>query len=344
MNATTRMTLPEPSAHGDILMAFLSIWLEGAPFILVGTVISGFIDAFLPARLLDRVLPKNKVLATLMSGSLGLVFPVCECAVVPVVRRLVQKGLPISCAMTYLLSAPIINPVVIISTLTAFGEFGGANSIAGFSWPAMTIARLSLGYTIAVIVGLAILRRKPSDILRASIASGIDKRAADGGHDHETSRRFDEKITHAMRTSMRDFLDTGMYFTVGVIITAWFGTQVDQTKFAQLANNEWVATPSLMGLAYALALCSTSDAFIAAPMAAFSLKAKLAFLVFGPMFDVKLTFMYLSVFRRKFVLVLGIGLFVLIGLLSGPWWDMLTEGRIRWSTDWWDMFTLLFAN
>jgi uncharacterized protein len=305
-------------------MAFLSIWLEGAPFILVGTILSGFIDAFLPAKLLERVLPKNKVLATLMSGFLGIVFPVCECAVVPVVRRLVQKGLPISCAMTYLLAAPIINPVVIVSTMTAFGEIGGANSIAGFAWPAMTIARLSLGYFVAIIVGLAMLRRKPSDILRASIVDGIEKSAADGGHNPEAARGIDEKVVHALRTSMRDFLDTGMYFSIGIIITAWFDTQVDQTRFGQLAGNEWVATPSLMGLAYLLALCSTSDAFIAAPMAAFSLQAKLAFLVFGPMLDVKLTFMYLAVFRRKFVLVLGLSLFVLISLLSGPWWSMVT--------------------
>jgi uncharacterized protein len=306
-------------------MAFLSIWLEGAPFILVGTILSGFIDAFLPAKLLDRVLPKNRVLATLVSGFLGIVFPVCECAVVPVVRRLVQKGLPISCAMTYLLAAPIINPVVIISTMTAFGELGGANSIAGYAWPAMTIARLSLGYLVAVIIGLAMLRRKPADILRASIAEGVEQRAAESGHAHGQATGFDGKIVHALRTSMRDFLDTGMYFTIGIIITAWFDTQVDQTRFGALAANEWLATPSLMGLAYALALCSTSDAFIAAPMAAFSLKAKLAFLVFGPMLDVKLTFMYLAVFRRKFVLVLAVCLFVLIGLLSGPWWSIVTS-------------------
>jgi hypothetical protein len=306
-------------------MAFLSIWMEGAPFIMVGTILSGFIDAFLPAKLLERMLPRNKVLATLISGFLGLIFPVCECAVVPVVRRLVQKGLPISCAMTYLLAAPIINPVVIISTMTAFGEFGGANSIAGFSWPAMTIARLSLGYLVAIIVGLTLIRRKPSDILKTSIAEGIEKRAAVGGHVHEAAVGFNGKMVQALRTAMRDFLDTGMYFTIGIIITAWFDTQVDQTRFGALAAHEWVATPTMIGLAYALALCSTSDAFIAAPMAAFSLKAKLAFLVFGPMLDVKLTFMYLAVFRRKFVLVLGISLFVLIGLLSGPWWGILTH-------------------
>ncbi|MDI1312346.1 permease, partial [Prosthecobacter sp.] len=117
--------LPVPSRMGDILMAFLSIVFEGAPYILIGTVFSGIIDAFLPAKLLDRVLPKSKVLATLIAGFLGLIFPVCECAVVPVIRRLVQKGLPLSCAVTYMLAAPIMNPIVALSTMTAFKEFQG---------------------------------------------------------------------------------------------------------------------------------------------------------------------------------------------------------------------------
>jgi uncharacterized membrane protein YraQ (UPF0718 family) len=315
--------MPAPSAQGDILMAFLSIWLEGAPFILVGTIISGFIDAFLPAKLLDRMLPRNRVLSTFVAGFMGLIFPVCECAVVPVVRRLVQKGLPISCAMTYLLAAPIINPIVIISTLTAFGEFKNLHSFADIGGATMTIGRVSLGYFVAVVIGLAILRRKPHDILRASIADSIQSNDASGDHVHEAPRSFNARLVHAQRTTMRDFLDTAMYFTIGALITAWFDTQVDQTRLAGVAGNELLATPTLMGLAYVLALCSTSDAFIAAPMAAFSYTAKLAFLVFGPMFDVKLTFMYLGVFRQRFVLILGASLFVLIALLSGPWWRIL---------------------
>jgi uncharacterized protein len=312
-----RMNLPEPSRSGDILMAFLSILLEGAPYILVGTLLSGFIDAFLPAKLLERVLPKNKVLSTLSAGFLGLIFPVCECAVVPVVRRLVQKGLPISCAITYLLSAPIINPIVILSTLTAFKEFEKVTGIGEIGNATMTIARISLGYAVAVIVGLALIRKKPADILVDSIASRIDD--GKGEVKPEKVQSFDGKLTHAMRTAMRDFLDTAMYFAIGVMITAVFNTQVDQSRVAALASNELVAVPSLMGLAFVLALCSTSDAFIAAPMAAFSSAAKLAFLVFGPMLDVKLVFMYSSIFRRKFMLVLCLSLFVLIALLCEPW-------------------------
>ena len=322
--------LPAPSRMGDILMAFLSIVFEGAPYILIGTIFSGVIDAFLPAKLLDRVLPKNKILATLIAGFLGLVFPVCECAVVPVIRRLVQKGLPLSCAVTYMLSAPIMNPIVAISTLTAFKEFQGLSwATAGNA--TMTIARLSLGYLVAVIVGLVVLRFKPGQVLRTSIANKIAQaEAADADdHVHAPAANFNGKLVHAMRSSMRDFLDTAMYFAIGVVITSAFNTQINQSLLNTVAGNDWLAVPSLMGLAIVLSLCSTSDAFIAAPMTAFSMAAKLAFLVFGPMMDIKLLFMYSSVFQRKVVVSFLIGLFILIGLLSGPWMSLVQHLYIK---------------
>jgi uncharacterized membrane protein YraQ (UPF0718 family) len=312
--------LPEPSRTGDILMAFLSILFEGAPYILVGTLLSGFIDAFLPAKLLDRLLPRNKILSTFAAGFLGLIFPVCECAVVPVVRRLVQKGLPLSCALTYLLSAPIINPIVIVSTLTAFKEFQKVHSFGDIGEASMTLARLSMGYVVAVFIGLVLMKRKPADVLKASVVAGIQN---EGGGGHEAPVGFDAKLTHAMRTAMRDFLDTAMYFAIGVMITSVFNTQVDQSRVVAVSGHDYVAIPSMMGLAFVLALCSTSDAFIAAPMAmplsGLPSAAKLAFLVFGPMLDIKLVFMYSSIFRKKFLVGFCIALFIIVGLLSAPW-------------------------
>lgn len=321
--------LPEPSRLGDILMAFLSIVFEGAPYILLGTIFSGFIDAFLPAKLLDRVLPKNRVVSTLIAGFLGLIFPVCECAVVPVIRRLVQKGLPLSCAVTYMLAAPIMNPIVAISTMTAFKEFEGL-SWATAGNPTMTIARLSLGYVVAVIVGLVFMRFNPAQVLRASVASKIESAGAadDAGHSHTHGVNFNGKLVHAMRTAMRDFLDTAMYFAIGVVITSAFNTQVNQAILNTVAEKEWLALPSIMGLAMVLSLCSTSDAFIAAPMAAFSMAAKLAFLVFGPMMDIKLLFMYASVFKRKVVVYMMFGLFGLIWLFAHPWTPRKTDAEI----------------
>lgn len=309
--------LPEPSRVGDVLMAFLSILFEGAPYIMVGTVLSGLIAAFLDSRLLDKVLPKSRTLATFMAGFLGLIFPVCECAVVPVIRRLVQKGLPVSCAVTYMLSAPIMNPIVAISTLTAFKEFQKVTGWGEIGNATMTVSRLSLGYAVAVIVGLIIMRFRPSQILQAKVIEGIAAPVTDAAP--APARSFNSKLVHAMRTAMGDFLDTSMYFTIGVIITSVFNTQVDQSILDTVARNEWLAVPAIMGLAMVLSLCSTSDAFIVAPMAVFSLASKLAFLVFGPMMDIKLLFMYSAVFKRRVVMAFLIGLFILIGSLSEPW-------------------------
>ncbi len=316
--------LPAPSPTGDVLMAFLSILFEGAPYILIGTLLSGFIDAFLPAKLLDRVLPRSKVASTFVAGFLGLVFPVCECAVVPVIRRLVQKGLPVSCAMTYMLSAPIVNPIVIVSTLTAFKEFQKIGGIGDIGNATMTLSRISLGYIVAVIIGLIILRFSAGQLLRPSVVAGIAGPVPDDGTGHAAAGPdFNTKLVQAMRTAMRDFLDTAMYFTIGVVITSVFNTQVNQSLLDGVASKEYLAIPSLMGLAFILSLCSTSDAFIAAPMGVFSNAAKLAFLTFGPMMDVKLIFMYSAVFRRRVVLAMLIGLFVLVGVLAVPWSDLI---------------------
>jgi len=317
----TPAALPDPSRLGDVLMAFLSILFEGAPYILIGTLLSGLIDAFLPAKLLDRLLPRNRVFSTLIAGFLGLIFPVCECAVVPVIRRLVQKGLPLSCALTYMLAAPIMNPIVAVSTLTAFKEFQKVNGWLEIGNATMTLARLSLGYAVAVAVGLVVLRFRPERILKTSIIDGIEAPRAENAPASRVS--FNGRLVHAMRTAMRDFLDTGMYFTIGVIITSVFNTQVNQAILDGVAGNEWLALPSIMGLAFVLSLCSTSDAFIAAPMAAFSQAAKLAFLVFGPMMDIKLMFMYSVVFRRRVVLAMLLGTFLLIGLLAQPWISLM---------------------
>jgi uncharacterized protein len=314
----TLAALPDPSPMGDVMIAFLSIVFEGAPYILLGTLLSGLIDAFLPAKLLDKALPKNAILSTLLAGLLGLVFPVCECAIVPVIRRLLKKGLPLSCAMTYMLAAPIVNPIVMLSTSKAFGNITPDRQAFIHDFH-MMLSRASLGYVVAVLAGFAVLFFKTSSLLQPGIVDGSKP-----SHEHGEARSFDGRLVQAMRTAMRDFLDTGMYFVIGVCITAVFNTRVNQVFMDQIAASPVLAVPGLMGLAVVLSLCSTSDAFIAAPMTSFSFAAKLAFLVFGPMMDIKLLFMYAAVFQRKVVAAMFIGLFIVIALLAKPW-SQLTE-------------------
>ncbi len=303
------MSPPDASPTGDILFAFLSIVLEGAPYLLLGTLISGFIDAYLPANAIDRLLPRRPILAILVAGLLGGLFPVCECAVVPVIRRLLKKGLPLSCAVTYMLSAPIVNPVVVLSTLSAFK---GQNPVF------MTCSRLLMAYVATVVVGVIVSRLRVDRVLRSHVLG-------EGATDHSHAQgSHDQRIAHALRVARVDFLDTAMYFVIGVLITAVFNTRLvvlpqAQGTIALLGGNDWLAVPGLMVLAFVLSLCSTTDAFIAATLAGFSWVARLAFLVYGPMADLKLVFLYSSVFRKAFVAKLIAGLFVLVFALAFLW-------------------------
>ncbi len=344
----------------DFWFLFLSIVLEGAPFIFFGTLISGFIDAYLPAGLIDKFLPKRRSLAVLMSGLMGAFLPVCECAIVPVIRRLIRKGLPVSCAITYMLSAPIINPIVVISTLNAFSNQGQQEQalrpmqVEEVVDPWFVVgSRLLLAYIVTVGVGLIVLRLRKEHVLKDRVlatmpAEGDQPEIHDHGeehaanhahahahahehehrheeaeghkheHEHEHVEQAPDRLVIAMRTAMRDFVDTAMYFTIGVAITALFKAYVSEGLVTFFNQSEYVGVNLMMVLAFILSLCSTSDAFIAANFPV-PLSAKLSFLIYGPMMDVKLVFMYLAVFRKRFVLAMALGLFAVIGIVCYSW-------------------------
>ena len=304
------MSLPPPSQHGDIWVAFLSILLEGIPFILIGSLVSGLIDAFLPARVMDRLLPKRGLPAILASGLLGIIFPVCECAIVPVIRRLVQKGLPLGCAMTYMLAAPIVNPIVALSTYSAFqGRDPGM----------MTSARVILGYAIAVVAGIVLSKFGAARLLQPRVLAGIS--SPDSSSDSNTPVAPGDGIVRALRTAQQDFMDTVLYFVIGVGIASVAQTQLFyredlQASIQNIAANHWLAAPVLMIAAFILSLCSTTDAFIIAADSLFAASAKLAFLVFGPMFDMKLIFLYSTVLKPKVIFWLALGLFLAVYLAT----------------------------
>lgn len=304
------MSLPPPSQHGDIWVAFLSILLEGIPFILIGSLVSGLIDAFLPARVMDRLLPKRGLPAILASGLLGIIFPVCECAIVPVIRRLVQKGLPLGCAMTYMLAAPIVNPIVALSTYSAFqGRDPGM----------MTSARVILGYAIAVVAGIVLSKFGASRLLQPRVLAGIS--SPESSDTQGTPVPSGDGIVRALRTAQQDFMDTVLYFVIGVGIASVAQTQLFyredlQASIQNIAANHWLAAPVLMVAAFILSLCSTTDAFIIAADSLFAASAKLAFLVFGPMFDMKLIFLYSTVLKPKVIFWLALGLFLAVYLAT----------------------------
>lgn len=289
----------------DFSFAFLSLLLEGTPFLLLGTLVSGLIDQFLPARLMTRWLPRNAYAGAAISGGLGIIFPMCECGVVPVIRRLISKGLPVSNAVAYMLAAPIVNPIVALSTFAAFRGQGPLE---------VTVMRLGLGYLVAVIVGMAVHNLTVRNVLKPSVLASVAKPGA--GADGSPSGPIGARLVTSLRVAVSDFLDIMVYFVLGAAIASIFSTAINQEIVVPLAIDIWMATGAMMVIAAILSLCSTSDAFIAATFVSFPLVSRVAFLVFGPMMDLKLLFIYASVFRKRFVVGLAVGLFVLIGLLS----------------------------
>jgi hypothetical protein len=287
----------------DFFYALLSVLLEGIPFILFGTLLSGLIDQFLPSRSMTRLLPRNAFLGICLSAALGLIFPMCECGIVPVIRRLIAKGLPVSNAVAYMLAAPIVNPITALSTYAAFRGQGAEE---------FTVLRLGLGFFVAALTGFAVLNLPIGAVLKKSVLAVVVRPdTPHGGAPLPLARR----CLAALEAGVRDFLDVAVYFILGASVASLFGTSINQEILLPLALNDWLAVPSMMALAGVLSLCSSSDAFIAATFVGFPAVAKIAFLVFGPMMDLKLVFIYTAVFTRRFVVGLAIGLFVVIGLL-----------------------------
>lgn len=298
----------------DFAFSFLSILFEGIPFLLLGSLISGLVEAFVPSHVMLRLLPKKAAPAILLSGLLGLIFPICECGSVVVIRRFIRKGLPLSCAVTYMLAAPIVSPVVALSTFAAF---------KGQAPEVMTTLRLLLGFSIAVLVGFFVLRLPAARVLHARVLSALPTQrrtgltVAEPPPDDPAALEIEtlsarRKMSLALQSASADFLDVAFFLVLGAGLTAVFNTSVDQSLILPLATSAPLSVLSMMGLAFILALCSTSDAFIAASFVKFPFVAKLAFLLFGPMLDVKLIFLYSSVFRKRFVIGLAFALVVAV--------------------------------
>lgn len=292
---------------------FLGIFIEAVPFVLLGVLVSSALHLFVDEARLRRWLPRQPLLASLTGSLLGLFFPVCECGVVPVSRRLMQKGASLPLGISFLLAAPVINPVVIISTWVAFGGDWG-----------MVLGRVGLTLLIASSIGLLFgLHPYPQRLL-------IE--ATDGpptpGPDHDDQPPEMHHPTHHAQSpaeglrallwhSGAEFVEMSRYLILGALLAALLQTFVPRATLLALGSSPVMATLVMIGLAVVLSICSTVDAFIALSFAGtFSNGALLAFLVFGPMVDVKSTLMFVSIFPRRAVAGMILLVFQMVLLAS----------------------------
>lgn len=296
----------------NFILDFASILYEALPFIVLGALLAGVLEEMLPQRLVARFLPKSRLTAILIGGVLGLIFPMCECGIVPVMRRLLRKGFPLSCCVAYLLAGPIINFVVIGSTMFAFsleasvGEqikrLTGTEPINNW-W--MTGLRLGMGYLVAVVTALIVdgLHRKHGDTLLTPLArpSGV------GDHDDDDKQKSSifKRLSNISETSLHDFIDITAFLILGALLSAGLRQYMDPETIAQFTRQHIVfAILIMMGLAVLLCLCSEADAFFAASFSTMQPSAKLAFLVLGPMMDLKLIMLHTRVFRPRLIITI----------------------------------------
>lgn len=312
------LVLPVGAASGPyrtLSIMFTSIVLEALPFMLLGALVGGLIEAFVSRERMASLLPKRGLTAICVATGLGIVFPVCECAVVPVVRRLLGKGLPFGAGIAYLLAGPIVNPIVAASTALAYG----------FEWKIMAM-RLGLGYAVAVTAALVLNRLFPG---KSALHDGLEHIApqpcscgceAPLQHFSQVTNAvvrpsFASRLGQALRHGTADFLGVAQYLIVGAFVAAVAQAFVDRSLLLGLASLPSLSILAMTALAVALNLCSESDAFIAASFSGLMPPAaQMAFMLTGPMFDLKLLLMYQAVFRKRVIAVLaGLVLLLTVG-------------------------------
>ena len=288
---------------------FSAIILEAFPFMLMGALLGGFVEVFLSREQLIRILPKNPIKAIIMAAFMGVCFPVCECAIVPVVRKFLQKGMPLGAAVAFLLGGPIVNPLVFSSTFVAYS----------FSWD-VPVMRTFIGASIAI--GIGILINMVIKEAQAIIPGTGDEHhcghsgTCGCGHGHEdfSKQPFSKKVTGALSHAALDFYDIGKFLIIGAFIAAVLQTVIPRQAFFSMATGAYASIALMMVLAVVLNLCSEADAFIAASLAPIGVpfSAQMAFMVLGPMLDIKLIIMYLGVFTKKMIVTLCFSIVVFV--------------------------------
>ncbi|MGC0414622.1 permease [Embleya sp. AB8] len=276
---------------------FVAISIQALPFLVLGTLLSAAITAFVPPSVFTKVLPKRQSLAVPVAGAAGAILPGCECASVPVASGLMARGVAPAAALAFLLSSPAINPIVLTATAVAFPK-----------QPEMVLARFVASLGTAVLMGWLWARFGRPEWIRPM----------NRPHDHGGSGKW-ENFRLALQ---HDFLHAGGYLVIGAMTAATLNVTVPKHVIDAVSGSPWFAVLALAFLAVLLAVCSEADAFVAASLLGFSPTAKLAFMVVGPMVDVKLIALQSGTFGRGFAARFSSATFVvaIVASYGVGWW------------------------
>jgi len=307
----------------NVSIIFTSIFFESLPFLLLGALISSIIETFVSDETMAKIIPKNKVLGSLVGIILGFFLPACDCAVIPVAKRLIKKKVPLNVAISFMLASPIINPVVLLSTYYAFYKTN----------PNIFWGRLALGIIVALIIGIimGIIYGKKKVII-----NDTNEEKCCCHHHHHNEVIFDDidnedleddeceychnKFISIIKHTAMDFYEVSKYLIIGALIASVIQVTLPRTVLTFFNNNNFVSIIVLMIFAYLISLCSTSDSFVGKSLlSSFTNDSIIAYLLLGPMIDVKNTFVLLGNYKKSFVLVLISLIFIAVFICSIVW-------------------------
>lgn len=284
----------------DMSIIFTSILLEAIPFLILGVILSSLIQEFVSEDTLKKIIPKNPFLGSLVGIIMGFFIPTCDCAVIPVTRRLIKKNVPLNVCISFMLASPIVNPVSILSTVYAFKDVK----------PEMILYRVGFGILSAFIVGILIsfVSKKREIIDEKKIKFNDEKCGCGGIHQKE-----DSHFWNIVWNSKEEFIGIMKYLIIGALITTIAQFVIITTGLNLAVNNKIIQIIVMMVFAYIISLCSTADAFIGrAFINQVSNSSILAFLILGPMIDLKNTLVLCENFKKKFVFKLLLLLFIVV--------------------------------
>ena len=279
-----------PTPLQDFLTFLISIVVEALPFVVLGIMVSVAVQVWLPEGWLLRRLPKCRWARQVTISLLGVFVPVCECGNVPLARGLLVQGLSASESLVFLLAAPVLNPVTIITTQQAF-----AND------PVVLAGRMAGGFVIANVVGWVFMRRRRDELLQPNFI----KTCQISRHIHE--RRWVRSL-ELFRHEASHMLPALLF---GAAVAALVQVAVPREILLTLGSNPAWSIAAMLALAFVISICSNVDAFFALAFKdTFTAGSLVSFLVFGPMIDIKLLSLMRTTYQPK--VLMQVSLLVLL--------------------------------
>lgn len=275
------------------MWSYLGIIVEALPFLLIGAVLSALIQIYVSDELIKKIIPKKSIIGYFIAAIAGICFPVCECAIVPITRSLIKKGLPIGVGITFMLAVPIVNPVVIMSTYYAF-----PNEINVVIY--RTLGGVIGALIIGMVIGFIYDKKKSTDIIKND-DSGEYCDCCTFSNNYYISLKG--KIKSLVLNASNEFLNISIYFIFGAFLSSIFVVFIQDSLINNMTSGKFIGIVIMMILGFLLSLCSEADAFVAKGfMDNFGVPGVIAFLILGPMMDLKNLILSFGFFERKFVL------------------------------------------